>query len=182
VKIKLLLTALTIVLTTGATAQPNPYAACIAEAAPIYGSVLTIEQLRQYMAEHPSCADGTTPATALPYAPRPAGTNSFTTTDLADIATTYQQNEPRFKREYVGRQFQGKMLLRNIKDDLLELSGVPKKTRVEFGSAFCVVPRGSINGIDRWKPSDKFEVTGIIKDVWFGNVELGHCSFRLSLS
>jgi len=72
VKIKLLLTALTIVLTTGATAQPNPYAACIAEAAPIYGSVLTIEQLRQYMAEHPSCADGTTPATALPYAPRPA--------------------------------------------------------------------------------------------------------------
>jgi hypothetical protein len=40
---------------------PNPYAACIAEAGPIFGSVMTIEQLRQYMAEHPVCT-GAAPA------------------------------------------------------------------------------------------------------------------------
>ena len=50
-------------------AQPNPYAACMAEAGPIFGSVLTIEQLRQYMAEHPSCAGAAVPARPLAKTP-----------------------------------------------------------------------------------------------------------------
>jgi hypothetical protein len=152
-------------------AQPDPYSACIAEAGPIFGSTMTIENLRQYMAEHSDCMTKTVEPTV--YMPTPATPNGFTTTDLADITTTYAQNEPQFKREYVGRQFQGKMILRNVKDNMFD-----KTTRVEFGSAFCVVPRGSINGINNWKPSDKFEVTGVIKDVWFGNVQLDRCSFR----
>jgi hypothetical protein len=34
------------------SAKPDPFAVCLAEAGHIYGSVLTIEQFRQYLAEH----------------------------------------------------------------------------------------------------------------------------------
>ncbi len=34
------------------SAKPDPFAVCLAEAGRIYGSVLTIEQFRQYLAEH----------------------------------------------------------------------------------------------------------------------------------
>jgi hypothetical protein len=52
-----MLTVAVSLLATSALADPaaNPYSACIAEAGPIYGSVMTIENLRQYMAEHPDC-------------------------------------------------------------------------------------------------------------------------------
>jgi hypothetical protein len=46
--------------------QPNAYAACIAEAGRTFGSVLTIENLRQYMIEHPSCAGDVPTKTTMP--------------------------------------------------------------------------------------------------------------------
>jgi hypothetical protein len=46
---------LTIFASTAANAQSNPYAACIAEAGPIFGSTMTIDNLRQYMKDHPTC-------------------------------------------------------------------------------------------------------------------------------
>ena len=36
--------------------ETNSYASCIAEASPVFGSTMTIENLRQYMKDHPTCA------------------------------------------------------------------------------------------------------------------------------
>jgi hypothetical protein len=55
---------------------------------------------------------------------------------------------------------------------------IGETTRVDFGSVYCNLPRGSNRAIIAWDKGDEIEMSGIIKDVWFGSVELERCSLR----
>ena len=99
--------------------------------------------------------------------------NGFTQTDISTMITTYKQNEARFRHEYVGRLFSARMRLSRVSENV-----IGETTRVDFGSVYCNLPRGSNRAIIDWNKGDEIEMTGIIKDIWFRSVELERCSFR----
>jgi hypothetical protein len=112
------------------------------------------------------------PATAPLAAARPI-THATQSEMISAIVTTYRQNEARFRHEYVGRLFSARMRLSRVTENV-----IGETTRVDFSSVHCNLPRGSNRAIIAWNKGDEIEVSGIIKDVWFGSVELERCSFR----
>ena len=99
--------------------------------------------------------------------------NGFTQTDISAMVTTYRQNEARFRHEYVGRLFSARMRLSRVSESV-----IGETTRVDFGSVHCNLPRGSNRAIIAWNKGDEIEISGVIKDIWFGSVELERCSLR----
>jgi hypothetical protein len=70
-----MIAATLMLLTSGASAlaqQANSYANCIAEARPVFGSTMTIENLRQYMKDHPTCATAAGAPVEYPAPAQPA--------------------------------------------------------------------------------------------------------------
>jgi hypothetical protein len=171
-----------LLLATAAGAQPipqaNPYASCIAQASPHYGSFMTIDDLRAYMAEHPDCQNGgNSPSQIKPPVPLPPRTSSgLTYNDVPAMVAAYKQNEVRFKRDYVGRQFSDRLKLERVSNG----NGITSdtRTRINFGNVHCYVTTGSVPGVTSWNQGDLVEVWGIVKDVWFSTVELEQCVFR----
>jgi hypothetical protein len=178
--IKTALMAGVLLLATAAGAQPisqaNPYTSCIAEASPHYGSTMTIDDLRQYMAEHPDCQNGGNGPTPTALPPPRIIPHGFTNNDVPAMVAAYKQNEIRFKRDYVGRQFYDRLRLVRVSNGNGITSGV--RTRFEFGDVHCYVTTGSVAGATNWIKGDLIEVSGIVKDVWFDTVELEQCAFR----
>ena len=120
-----------LLLATAAGAQPirqaNPYASRIAQASPLYGSFMTIDDLRAYMAEHPDCQNGgNSPSQIKPPVPLPPRTSSgLTYNDVPAMVAAYKQNEVRFKRDYVGRQFSDRLRLERVSNG----NGITSDTR-----------------------------------------------------
>jgi hypothetical protein len=115
---------------------------------------------------------GASPATAPLAVARPT-TQSTQSEMISAVLTTYRQNEARFRHEYVGRLFSARMRLSRVSESV-----IGETTRVDFGSVHCNLARGSNRAIIAWNKGDEIEISGIIKDIWFGSVELERCSLR----
>jgi hypothetical protein len=163
-----------------ASAQPippaNPYASCLAEASPHYGSTMTIDDLRDYMAEHPDCQNGGNESTRVQPQSSPPRSRGLTYDDVPAMVAAYKQNEIRFKRNYVGRQFFDRLKLMRVSNG----NGLTTdtRTRLDFDNVHCYVTTGSVPGVTSWNKGDLVEVWGVVKDVWFSTVELEQCVFR----
>jgi hypothetical protein len=144
------------------------------------GGVLTAVGLITFVIAHASQQPSVTKAQNNPpkekvtmQSPTPAVLRNGSTPDISAMVTTYRQNEARFRHEYVGRLFSGRMRLSRVSENV-----IGETTRVDFGSVHCNLPRGSNRAIIAWNKGDEIEIRGTIKDVWFGSVELERCSFR----
>jgi hypothetical protein len=114
------------------------------------------------------------PATARLAAARPIPPQSTQNEMISAIVAAYRENEARFKRDYVGRTLStSRMPVSRVSENIFS-----ETTRVDFGSVYCNLPRGSNRAIADWNRGDEIDVSGIIKDVWFGQVELDRCLFR----
>jgi hypothetical protein len=144
------------------------------------GGVLTAVGLITFAIAHASQQNSVTKAQINPLrekvtmqSPAPTALRNGFTHDISAIVATYKQNEARFRHEYVGRQLSARMRLSRVSENV-----IGETTRVDFGSVHCNVPRGSNRAIIDWNKGDEIDISGIIKDVWFGSVELERCSLR----
>jgi hypothetical protein len=137
------------------------------------GGVLAAVGLITFVIAHASQQNNPPKEKVTMQSPAPAVLRNGFTHDISAMVTTYRQNEARFRHEYVGRLFSARMRLSRVSENV-----IGETTRVDFGSVHCNLPRGSNRAIVAWNKGDEIEISGIIKDVWFGSVELERCSFR----
>jgi hypothetical protein len=92
---------------------------------------------------------------------------------------TYRQNEARFKRDYQGKQFESNLPFRSARESMF----FADRYMVGFGTGGftsdvdCVVSdKAVMNRIVDWNKGDRVKVSGIVKDVTMGSVQLDVCS------
>ncbi len=101
--------------------------------------------------------------------------------DMSKIVDTYKKNEMRFARDFKGRHFEDDISFANARQNLI-ISG---SYTVIFGQGgigdnlTCETsdPK-EINVIADWDKGDRIHVSGEIKDVTFGDVQLTDCMMR----
>jgi hypothetical protein len=91
-KTTLLVTALLILTSaaTGATAQSNPYAACVAEAYRVLGPALSTDRLMEYMKENPSCVAAPKPVPLPPIVDPREGSRVYLPPSQWDTAAVFR--------------------------------------------------------------------------------------------
>jgi hypothetical protein len=99
---------------------------------------------------------------------------------LSKMVDTYRQNEARFKRDYVGQQFEGILPFRSAKENFF----IADRYMVGFGTGGftsdvdCIVSdKAVMNRIVDWNKGDRVKVRGVVKDVTMGSVQLDGCFF-----
>jgi len=90
----------------------------------------------------------------------------------------YRQNEARFKRDYVGKQFEDILPFRSAKESFL----IAGRYMIGFGTGGftvdCMVSdKAVMNRIVDWNKGDRVRVRGVVKDVTMGSVQLDGCLF-----
>jgi hypothetical protein len=101
--------------------------------------------------------------------------------DLTAMHDTYKANQIRFKRDYAGRQFVGRIQFRTVRESIF---GDGEYT-VEFGTGGftsdldCKVSDPAVlDTIIDWNKGDMITVSGVVKDSMMGSIQLGECSFQ----
>ena len=126
----------------------------------------------------PFARTATAPIAAAPVAPTPAAPApaAFSASALGDIVTTSQANEIRFNRDYKGRSFHASMKLRGVSDSFTK-----GRYHITFTSAagvkvgcFVSDPATPDKAVE-WNPGQTVEVSGVIDDTTFGNLNLSKC-------
>jgi hypothetical protein len=108
-----------------------------------------------------------------------AATETLGADSLPKIVDTYRQNEARFKRDYQGKQFESNLPFRSARESMF----FADRYMVGFGTGGftsdvdCVVSdKAVMNRIVDWNKGDRVKVSGIVKDVTMGSVQLDVCS------
>jgi hypothetical protein len=108
-----------------------------------------------------------------------AATETLGADSLPKIVDTYRQNEARFKRDYQGKQFESNLPFRSARESMF----FADRYMVGFGTGGftsdvdCVVSdKAVMNRIVDWNKGDRVKVSGIVKDVTMGSVQLDACS------
>jgi hypothetical protein len=106
---------------------------------------------------------------------------SLSRSDLPTVVSTYRDNEMRFKRDFVGRQFSDVLPFKSAKENLI----IKGRYMVGFGKGNltsdvdCTVTSPvEISTIANWNKGDQIRIEGVVKDVTLGSVQLDQC--RLS--
>jgi pyruvate/2-oxoglutarate dehydrogenase complex dihydrolipoamide acyltransferase (E2) component len=97
---------------------------------------------------------------------------------LSKIVDTYRQNEIRFKRDYVGKQFDDVLPFRSAKAKIFS----EDQYTVGFGKGMfvsdidCTVSdKATMDRVIDWNKGDRIRIRGVIKDVTMGSVQLDRC-------
>jgi hypothetical protein len=132
----------------------------------------------------PSTSSPASPASAasVPSVPVPSNiTDPLHANSLPKIVDTYRQNEARFKRDFMGQQFEAVLPFNSAKESFFSRD----KYLVGFGSGGfssevdCFVSDKAImSRIVDWNKGDSVKVSGVIKDVTMGSVQLATCVFE----
>jgi len=98
--------------------------------------------------------------------------------DLKTVVGTYQENEMRFKRDFLGRQFSDVLPFRSTTESMFSKGSY----RVGFGTGNfssdvdCTANSpAEIAEIANWNKGDKIRIVGVVKDVTMGSVILDPC-------
>ena len=99
---------------------------------------------------------------------------------LSKMVDTYRENEARFKRDYVGKQFEDTLPFRSAKENLF----IADRYLIGFGRGVftsdvdcTVADKAVMNRIVDWNKGDRIRVRGVVKDVLMGSVQLDGCLF-----
>ena len=99
---------------------------------------------------------------------------------LSKMVDTYRQNEARFKRDYVGKQFEDILPFRSAKESFF----ITDRYLIGFGTGgftsdvdCTVADQAVMNRIVDWNKGDRVRVRGVVKDVLMGSVQLDGCLF-----
>ena len=99
---------------------------------------------------------------------------------LSKMVDTYRQNEARFKRDYLGKQFEDTLPFRSAKENLF----ISDRYLIGFGTGVftsdvdcTVADKAVMNRIVDWNKGDRIRVHGVVKDVLMGSVQLDGCLF-----
>jgi hypothetical protein len=163
---------------------PEPVAPPVAQAAP----APVAPPVAQAPAAAPPDTTNVPPAPAAAQAPVSdpstagqgvAATKTLGADSLPKIVDTYRQNEARFKRDYQGKQFESNLPFRSARESMF----FADQYMVGFGTGGftsdvdCVVSdKAVMNRIVDWNKGDRVKVSGIVKDVTMGSVQLDACS------
>lgn len=100
--------------------------------------------------------------------------------DLESMHSTYKANQIRFKRDYVGKSFVGRIAFRTVRESMFN----DGEYTVEFGNGGftsdvdCKVSDPSvIDKIVEWNKGDVINVSGVVADSLMGSIQLSGCSF-----
>ena len=101
--------------------------------------------------------------------------------DHTSMHETYKANQIRFKRDYVGRQFVGRIPFRTVRENVFDKG----KYTVEFGTGGftsdldCKISDPAvIDRIVEWNKGDMVTVSGIVQDSMMGSIQLSACKFQ----
>ncbi len=103
--------------------------------------------------------------------------------DLAQMHKTYDDNEVRYKRDYVGKTFSGVLPFKSAVD---QAPFKPGTYSVGFGNGLIipdiecggVSKQPTLNQIVNWHKGDKIRVTGVVTGHTLGHVDLEQCVFE----
>lgn len=112
----------------------------------------------------------------------PALAYDLNNTDIPKALASYEQNQLRFNREYVGKTISFGGPVNEIQKQIIGGS-----YRITFGNTnsfsghvYCeITDPVLLDKIVAWNKGDMVNVDGTIKDVWFGNLELDRCHMDL---
>ena len=100
---------------------------------------------------------------------------------LTSMHETYKANQIRFKRDFVGRQFSGRIAFRTVRESIFD----DGEYTVEFGTGGftsdidCKISDPSvIDRIVEWNKGDMVTVSGVVRDSLMGSIQLSECRFQ----
>ena len=121
---------------------------------------------------------GSTAATTVTPAAAPMGQsfsgNRLNGSDLPKVVSTHRENEMRFKRDFLGKQFSDVLPYKSASEKIL----VKGSYLVGFGNNIisdvnCTAKSPTeISAIANWNKGDRIHIEGNVKDVTLGSVNL----------
>lgn len=117
-----------------------------------------------------------TPSPSPTVAVSAVSTSALNASNLDEMHATYKQNQARFSRDYVGKTFAAKMVVRTVVENLI----VRGTFRVSFGPSFSgvdcsVSDKEAIDFATNLNAGDIVLVSGTVSDLVFGDVQLSPC-------
>ena len=101
--------------------------------------------------------------------------------DLERIVSTYKANQMRFARDFKGKPFVGVSPFKSAEEEIISKGAY----RIGLGSGSfmsdidCTFSDpADIQRMSDWNPGDQISVTGTIKDVTFGSLQLDPCTME----
>lgn len=87
------------------------------------------------------------------------------------IVDDNRNNEPRFNRDFKGKQFLDLLSFKSITHTLW-------KWQANFDGAYCFVDEKTAKSMIDWSKGQQVAVYGTINDTMFGDIQLDSCQFK----